>query len=220
MQPRRGSHGQRALDRASGPAPRGGEHVVDIALHVSTEANRASGGNVRLVPKNSIDAVAVFVRAVEQGPDELLGGVDLGALGVAGGHRSQRAERAPLQLRGWRRAVRGGPARSPARRAADEYPAVALMARQVPRACGRLPVEVLQLDVLVPQRDSGAGTRCPAPGRLPAGPARALRPAAWPTRAPNASWKLIRAVMVGVGRCSPVDSRPRDAFTICTTRLA
>ena len=25
----------------------------------------------------------------------------------------------------------------------------------------------------------------------------------FPTRAPNASWKLIRAVMVGVGRCLP-----------------
>jgi len=83
----------------------------------------------------------VFGDAVEHRPDELLGGVNLGALGVPvrgipwrvpTGHRP-RAVRAPGSSGLLPRRARR-PARSPARRAADEYPAVALLACQVPRA--------------------------------------------------------------------------------------
>ena len=83
----------------------------------------------------------MFGCPVEHCADEVLGGVNLGTLGIplAGipsrihrGHRP-RAVRAPGRSGQLPKRARL-PARSPARRAADEYPAEALLACQVPRA--------------------------------------------------------------------------------------
>ena len=137
----------------NGPAPshrwrRGGaEHVVDIALdrrHRREPPLRRQGQR----RAEEVDpAVAVLGGPVEHRPDELLGRIDLRALSVARRHFSS-AERAPassalLPSRACR------PARSPARRAADEYPAVALGGPPVP-ARGCLAVEV-------------SSARCPCP---------------------------------------------------------
>ncbi len=73
---------------------------------------------------------------VEQRPDELLSRVNLGALGIP---RRTRLSHRPSALRapgssGLFPSRARRPARSPARRAADEYPADARLACQVPRA--------------------------------------------------------------------------------------
>ena len=83
----------------------------------------------------------MFGGAVEQCPDEFLGGIDLGALPIPrsrfpGLHRSS-AVRAPESSGPVPNRARL-PARSPARRAADEYPAEARLACQVPRALDAL----------------------------------------------------------------------------------
>src|SRR6185437_17143999 len=80
---------------------------------------------------------AVLGGAVKQRSDELLGRIDLGALRIPlwGAPRSHplSALRAPGSS-GLLPSRARLPARSPARRAADEYPADARLACQVPRA--------------------------------------------------------------------------------------
>ena len=111
--------GQRCRRRASARAQtRARARRRRSAEPTSTDANRASGGSVRLVPKNSTARLPCSLARSNKRPHELFCGVDLGALGVAGAHRFS-AERAPLNSR--LLAQPGAlPARSPARRAEDE----------------------------------------------------------------------------------------------------
>ena len=110
-----------------------GQYVVDVTLHRGRRREPRFRRQGQLRAEELDDVVAVLGSAVEQRPYEFLSGIDLCPLRVAWRHFSN-AERAPANS--WllpSRALR--PALSPARRAADEYPAVALVARHVPRAC-------------------------------------------------------------------------------------
>ena len=116
----------------------GGQHQyrVNIALHRFDRSEPCFRRKCDRIAEEVNGARTVFGSAVEEGADELLGRINPRALVVPDAHRGSRV-RAPGNSglepsRAWR------PARSPARRAAEEYPAEALVARQVPRALDSL----------------------------------------------------------------------------------
>ena len=108
------------------------QNLIDIALdrcHRSEPCLRGKGDRLA----EEVDGARIVLSdAVEKGANKFLCRVDPGPLTVAGGHLDSRARVPGSSGLAPRRACL--PARSPARRAADEYPAVALLARQVPRA--------------------------------------------------------------------------------------
>ena len=109
-----------------------GQYVVDVTLYRGRRREPRFRRQGQLRAEELDDVVAALGSAVEQRPYKFLSGIDPCPLRVAWRHVSN-AERAPANS--WllpSRALR--PALSPARRAADEYPAVALVARHVPRA--------------------------------------------------------------------------------------
>ena len=132
---RRGTSGAHGDRPDTGPVrcdTRQREHLIEIPGH------RLHGGEPcfrrkrdRLTEEVN-GARTVLGGTIEESADELLGRIDPRTLTVPGVHRGSRVRAPGNSGLDPSRACR--PARSPARRAAEEYPAEALVARQVPRA--------------------------------------------------------------------------------------